>query len=39
MDNVLMTPHVASYTEEGRLKMETEAVENLLRGFGASPSH
>lgn len=31
--NVVLTPHVGSYTEECRLQMENEAVENLLRGL------
>lgn len=29
-DNVVMTPHVATLTKESRVKMETEAVENVL---------
>jgi D-3-phosphoglycerate dehydrogenase / 2-oxoglutarate reductase len=29
--NVLMTPHVGTYTEQCRLGMESEAVSNLLR--------
>jgi D-3-phosphoglycerate dehydrogenase len=29
----LLTPHVGSYTEECRSQMETEAVDNLLRGL------
>ncbi|MCP4690304.1 MAG: hydroxyacid dehydrogenase, partial [Desulfobacterales bacterium] len=33
-DRVLLTPHVGSYTRECRLKMEMEAVENLI---GALP--
>ena len=28
--NVILTPHVGSYTAECRLRMETEAVDNLL---------
>lgn len=32
--NVLLTPHVGSYTAECRLRMETEAVENLLDALG-----
>lgn len=32
-DQVLMTPHTGSYTKEGRLKMETDCVSNLLKGF------
>ncbi|MCG2775799.1 MAG: phosphoglycerate dehydrogenase [Desulfobacterales bacterium] len=27
---VILTPHIGSYTQECRLRMETEAVENLL---------
>ena len=29
-DQVLLTPHIGSYTVECRLQMETEAVDNLL---------
>jgi len=32
-ENVIMTPHVGSYTYEGRLQMELDAVDNLIRGF------
>ncbi|MFH2058511.1 MAG: NAD(P)-dependent oxidoreductase [Pseudomonadota bacterium] len=32
-ENVILTPHIASYTVEGRLNMENEAVENLIKGF------
>jgi D-3-phosphoglycerate dehydrogenase len=28
--NVVLTPHVGSYTAECRLRMENEAVDNLL---------
>lgn len=31
MPNVLLTPHVATYTEDCRLRMEKEAVLNLLK--------
>jgi D-3-phosphoglycerate dehydrogenase len=31
--NVVLTPHVGTYTKECRLQMETEAAENLLRGL------
>jgi D-3-phosphoglycerate dehydrogenase len=37
---VLLTPHVGSFTAESRIQMEREAVENLLRGmllFGKHP--
>ncbi|HAT51101.1 MAG: hydroxyacid dehydrogenase [Nitrospirae bacterium] len=32
-EQVLLTPHVASYTHEGRVRMECETVANLLRGL------
>ncbi|NQT95002.1 MAG: phosphoglycerate dehydrogenase [Candidatus Omnitrophica bacterium] len=32
-DQVMLTPHVGSYTAECRKKMETEAVENLIEAF------
>jgi len=33
LDNVVMTAHVGSYAKESRLAMETEAVENVLKGL------
>jgi len=33
MENVLLTPHMGSYAAECRLRMEMEAVENLLGYF------
>ena len=36
LPNVLLTPHAGSYAEEARLRMETEAVEQLLAFLGAS---
>lgn len=30
---VILTPHVGSYTCEGRLQMELDAVDNLILGF------
>lgn len=33
MPNVVLTPHIGSYTQECRRNMEMEAVENLIRGF------
>jgi len=30
LDNVILTPHIGSYTKETRLEMETQAVKNLL---------
>ena len=34
--NVLLTPHVCTYTRQCRLGMETEAVQNLLRDLGVT---
>lgn len=33
LDNVVLTPHVATLTEESRIQMETEAVTNLIDFF------
>ncbi|MFH0880893.1 MAG: phosphoglycerate dehydrogenase [Lentisphaerota bacterium] len=33
-DQVILTPHVASYTAEGRKRMELDCARNLLRGLG-----
>lgn len=33
LGNVLLTPHIGSYAEEPRVKMEIEAVKNLLAGL------
>ena len=35
-EQVLLTPHVGTYTRQCRLAMETAAVENLLRDLGVS---
>lgn len=32
--NAILTPHISTYTEQCRLDMETEAVQNLLRDLG-----
>jgi len=32
-EQVILTPHVGSYTKECRLQMETEAVTNLIEAF------
>lgn len=32
-EQVILTPHVGSYTYEGRLQMELDSVDNLLKGF------
>jgi D-3-phosphoglycerate dehydrogenase len=33
LENILLTPHVATLTRESRLEMEKQAVENLLRAL------
>jgi len=33
-DNVLLTPHMGTYTQQCRLAMEMDAVNNLLRDLG-----
>ena len=33
LDNVVLTPHLGSYAEEGKLKMEIDAVKNLIDVF------
>ena len=33
LNNVILTPHIGSYAKEARVRMEMEAVENLLRGL------
>jgi D-3-phosphoglycerate dehydrogenase len=35
LDNVVLTPHIGSYAEEGKLLMEVEAVNNFLKSFKA----
>ena len=31
LDNIILTPHLGSYAEEAKLKMEVDAVNNLIR--------
>ena len=33
LPNVILTPHIGSYAKEARVKMELEAVENLIKGL------
>ena len=33
LNNVILTPHLGSYAAEGKLKMEIDAVENLIKYF------
>lgn len=34
LDNTLLTAHLAGYSKESRVSMETQAAENCLRGLG-----
>ncbi|MEW6407127.1 MAG: phosphoglycerate dehydrogenase [Patescibacteria group bacterium] len=34
LDNVILTPHIGSYTKETRIQMEIESAKNLLKGMG-----
>jgi D-3-phosphoglycerate dehydrogenase / 2-oxoglutarate reductase len=34
LPNVVITSHIGSYARESRVRMETEAVENMLRALG-----
>ena len=34
LPNVVLTAHIGSYAREARVRMETEAVENLLEALG-----
>jgi D-3-phosphoglycerate dehydrogenase / 2-oxoglutarate reductase len=31
LDNVILTPHIGSYAKEGKLKMEIDAVKNIIK--------
>mgnify|MGYP000621884709 CR=1 FL=1 len=33
LDNVILTPHIGSYAKEGKLKMEVDAVQNLINAL------
>jgi D-3-phosphoglycerate dehydrogenase len=33
LDNVILTPHIGSYAKEGKLKMEVDAVINLINAL------
>ena len=33
LDNVILTPHIGSYAKEGKLKMEIDAVTNLINAL------
>lgn len=35
LDNVVVTPHLGSYAKEGKLKMEIDAVNNLVNALNA----
>jgi len=34
LDNIILTPHIGSYAKEARVKMEVDAVKNLLVALG-----
>jgi len=34
---VLLTPHIGSAAKEARIRMEVDAVNNLLQALGAVP--
>ena len=34
LENVLLSAHIGSYAKEARIRMEMDAVDNLLRGLG-----
>jgi D-3-phosphoglycerate dehydrogenase len=36
LDNVVLTPHLGSYAEEGKLKMEIDSVNNLIDALSKS---
>jgi len=36
LNNVLLTPHIGTYTEETRIIMEIETVENLINAFSGA---
>jgi D-3-phosphoglycerate dehydrogenase len=33
LNNIILTPHIGSYAQEGKLKMEVDAVNNLLKSL------
>ena len=37
LDNVILTPHIGSYAKEGKLKMEIDAVKNLINSLNDLP--
>ncbi len=39
LDNVVLSPHAATYTKECRVQMEVEAVRNLLNFFSQESDH
>ena len=39
VDQVLLTPHISTYTRQCRLSMEVAAVKNLLRDLAESPAN
>lgn len=39
LDNILLTPHIGSYAREARVRMESEAVKNLIKGLNEKDTH
>ncbi len=37
LDNVILTPHIGTLTEQSRLQMEVESVQNLIHYFKSAP--
>jgi D-3-phosphoglycerate dehydrogenase len=33
LDNVILTPHIGSYAKKGKLKMEVDAVMNVINAL------
>ena len=33
LENIILTPHIGSYAKEGKLKMEIDAVMNLINSL------
>src|SRR3989338_6781910 len=36
LDNVILTPHIATLTEQSRLQMEVQSIKNLISYFKTS---
>ena len=38
LKDIVLTPHIGSYAKETRMRMEKEAVQNLIKGFSGEES-